>query len=265
MINVRLNNQITMFDRHVFSGGEVHVRLKKSTACPPARMEITADLKTSDDVMELLMIKNACDTVCEPNAEAKLNLHYVPYGRQDRVCNSGEAFSVKVMADLINNLNFDEVVIYDPHSDVTSALLKNCTVVSHKMCLLDTLSRDIPSTVIPEYDAIVAPDAGASKKAFEVAKYFGIDLIQAMKIRETSTGNIIRTDVIADDLTGKRLLITDDLCDGGYTFLKLAEKLREFGAERIDLYITHGIFSKGKDVFGGLIDNVYCRFDWTEK
>jgi ribose-phosphate pyrophosphokinase len=252
-----------MFDKLVFSGGEVHVRLKKSTACAPSMMEITADLYTSDDVMELLMIKDACDTVCESGAKSKLNLHYVPYGRQDRVCNTGEAFSVKVMANLINNLNFDEVVIYDPHSDVTSALLKNCHVVDHKSCFLTAISE--ATKTMPKYDAVVAPDSGATKKAFDLAKYMGVDLIQAMKIRDTASGQIIRTDVIADDLTGKRLLISDDLCDGGFTFLKLAEKLREQGAEKIDLYITHGIFSKGKDVFGDLIDNVYCRFDWTEQ
>lgn len=61
-----------------------------------------------------------------------------------------------------------------------------------------------------------------------------------------------------DLLTGKHCLIVDDLCDGGATFLALATKLREYGAEKVYLYVTHGIFSKKYEELKKVIDHIYC-------
>jgi ribose-phosphate pyrophosphokinase len=61
---------------------------------------------------------------------------------------------------------------------------------------------------------------------------------------------------MSDDLTGQCAIISDDICDGGYTFIKIAEQLKAKGAERIVLFVTHGIFSKGLEVFDGLVDEV---------
>ena len=62
--------------------------------------------------------------------------------------------------------------------------------------------------------------------------------------------------MISDDLSGQCAVITDDICDGGYTFIKIAEQLRQKNVGRIVLFVTHGIFSKGLGVFDGLIDEV---------
>ena len=66
------------------------------------------------------------------------------------------------------------------------------------------------------------------------------------------------------DVTGKSVLIADDICDGGRTFIELAKVLKERGAAHIHLHVTHGIFSKGKAVFEGLIDTVTSTYDYEE-
>ena len=76
------------------------------------------------------------------------------------------------------------------------------------------------------------------------------------KQRDPATGKISQTKVLSDDLSGRCAVITDDICDGGYTFIKIAEQLQAKNVERIVLFATHGIFSKGLDVFDGLIDEV---------
>ena len=53
-------------------------------------------------------------------------------------------------------------------------------------------------------------------------------------------------------------VIVDDLCDGGGTFIGIAKDLRERGARRVFLIVTHAIFSKGLEPFRGLLDRVYC-------
>ena len=54
------------------------------------------------------------------------------------------------------------------------------------------------------------------------------------------------------------------ICDGGRTFVELGKKLKELGATKVNLHVTHGIFSKGKDVFEGTVDEVYAKYDWTQ-
>ena len=83
-------------------------------------------------------------------------------------------------------------------------------------------------------------------------------IIRADKIRDTMTGALSGFEVYADDLTGKDVVILDDLCDGGGTFIGLAKKLREKGAAKITLYVTHGMFTKGVKDLLIYIEEVWC-------
>ena len=235
-----------------FPGGEINVVLHQTFQMFGALL-ITGIIKDSDNIMELLLLKDACNRIFNWNKTA-LGLAYVPYARQDRVCNDGEALSIKVFANLINSMNFDTVLTYDNHSDVSSALINNCTNVTVTEIIASTFEAgqvfDIP-------DLLVSPDAGANKKVFELSKATEIPMIRADKTRDTKTGNITGTVVYSDDLTDKHVMIVDDICDGGRTFIELAKVLKIKNAKKVTLYITHGIFSQGIDVlFENGIDEV---------
>ncbi len=180
---------------------------------------------------------------------------YFPYARQDRVMQEGEAFSLKSIASLINRLGFDEVVTCDPHSDVTSALVENIRIIPQVDLVVahEGIGRIIHSDI-----TVVAPDAGAAKKAFAVANHYRLPLLTASKVRDVTTGAITHTEVHdAASVAGRSALIVDDICDGGRTFIELAKVLRSQGANRVFLFVTHGIFSQGLGVFNGLIDAVF--------
>lgn len=220
-----------------FPGGEVHITLPKCIS-RSAAYSIKAKIKDSRGIMELLLVKEAMDQIAG-RAASELILPYVPYARQDRVCNPGEALSIKVMARLINSMGFDKVVTYDNHSDVATALINNCTNLS----AADILTNQ-GWVALCSY--LCSPDAGANKKTYEVAKRFsGMPVICADKVRNTKTGEITHTEVHCEHLEGASVLVIDDICDGGMTFIKLAEALIAKGAGRLYLYVTHGIFSKG--------------------
>jgi ribose-phosphate pyrophosphokinase len=107
----------------------------------------------------------------------------------------------------------------------------------------------------------VSPDAGAEKKIFAFAKELGFEnVVRAGKVRDVSSGKITGTEVYVPEpalyKTDKDFLIVDDICDGGRTFIELAKKLRPMTTGKIKLLITHGIFSKGIEVFDGIIDEV---------
>jgi len=105
---------------------------------------------------------------------------------------------------------------------------------------------------------LVAPDAGATKKVDTVAKHFGgLEVIQGYKKRDTATGAITGIGFMGD-VKGKDLLIVDDLCDAGGTFIGLGMKLKDAGAKAVGLYVSHGIFSKGIGaLLNSCIDEIY--------
>lgn len=240
-----------------FNGGEENVRIELGSAAErtdhPHTVRIETKLTSSTKVMQLALAVDAIRNLFGSKVDIELRALYFPYARQDRVCNKGEALSVKVMSNLINAMGFSEVVVADAHSDVTTALLDNVTNLSQVDII--GLSSLRYSTTNPF--TLVAPDAGAAKKTHALAKAIGCkDVVQGEKLRNMATGQIIRTE-LNGDVDGKDLVIVDDVCDGGRTFLELAKVAKARGAQSITLYVTHGIFSQGMSVFAGLIDTVY--------
>jgi ribose-phosphate pyrophosphokinase len=65
----------------------------------------------------------------------------------------------------------------------------------------------------------------------------------------------------ADKCEGKNCVIIDDLCDGGGTFLAIASQIKP---AHITLIVTHGIFSKGFDVFKGTFDEIIVSDSYAE-
>ncbi len=233
---------------HMFSGGELNVNIPRNYVFHN-KIELIANIADSDGIMALAMVRDAISQLS--SIEVHLYLGYVPYARQDRVCNPGEALSIKVLCNMINTMNFDLVTILDPHSDVTPALLDRVRVITPEQILEKTFAVGV-NTVL------VAPDAGATKKVEKVAQFFGgMEVIQGFKKRDLKTGALSGFGYIGD-VDGKHLLIVDDICDGGGTFLGLANKLSDGGAKSVSLYVSHGIFSKGIDILlDGGISYVY--------
>lgn len=235
------------FQDFVFpSGCEVHIKFppfKSTTAV------ITTRIKSSDDVMKLLMATDALKR--SGVKEMELFMPYLPYARQDRQMVKGEPLSLKVFADLINSLNFQNVVVYDVHSEVSSALINNIEVVSNHKFVSEVLKDD------SEY-YIVSPDAGAYKKIFKLCQHlkYQDEIIMCNKIRDVSNGAIRSMTVSHDDLKKKNCYIIDDICDGGGTFIQLAHELKNRNAGKINLIVSHGIFSKGIDALEG-INHIY--------
>ena len=233
-----------------FSGGECQVKID---AAGIEVANITAILNSSDAIMQLLLVVDAVRRI-NPKAEINLLIPYFPYARQDRVCNPGEALSVRVMADLINSVRADVVTIIDPHSDVTAAILNNVKVIKQSQIIAESVLAKI---IKDKKLIVISPDAGAEKKTKEAAKLVGAESMAASKVRDTMTGNIISTQ-IHGDVKGRDVIILDDICDGGATFTELAKELKNHGAKNIYLYVTHGIFSRGLDILKEHFSHVYC-------
>lgn len=245
-----------------FPGGEVGVNINTGSIDPfttqaqgVVTITLTAKVQSSDNLMEMFMATDALRRVY-PFAAIDLLIPYFPYARQDRVCNAGEALSVKVVAQLINAMNYATVTVVDPHSPVLVAALDRCFVIEQSRAF-QKIKQDWFNWTI------VAPDAGAAKKTEEFAKLVGAkDVLYFTKSRELSTGRITGMKMLNPEiLTGEnKLLVLDDICDGGRTFVELYQAFDvpvHFNYDRLELAVTHGIFSKGVTVLTSVYDHVY--------
>jgi ribose-phosphate pyrophosphokinase len=245
-ITVSVGSASVPFAHGVFPGGEVWVRFEHAL---PRAVTITAHLSDAQGVMRLLMITDAARRAGADQIDLKMP--YVPYARQDRVSLAGESLSIRVFADLVNAQQYRYVEVWDVHSDVTAALLNHCIVVPTSTLIASALSKRTDRTTL------VAPDAGSIKKVESIAKRYDLPMIRADKTRDPLTGKLSGAVVYpSGDARHTDFLIVDDICDGGRTFITLEQKLREFTTGRVELYVTHGIFSAGFDVLKSL-DKIY--------
>jgi len=180
------------------------------------------------------------------------NIHlYVPYflgARSDRKFSQGSINYLKqVICPIINSQNFSKVRVMDPHSDVLEACLNNFTKVDNFKLVKYALTNIDNKNDAQSRVAIISPDAGALKKIYDVAKEFKIpNVVTASKVRNVITGEIVRTELPTMGLDGiEHIIIIDDICDGGRTFVELAKEIKKQTDKPIYLIITHGIFSAG--------------------
>lgn len=225
------------FDALTFAGGEPHIKIHAPLSMKESVI-ISHRVNSFEDFGLLLMAIDALKRMEVPAID--LFIPYFPGARQDRVMIRGEALSVKVYADILNSLQLNRVIVFDPHSEVTPALIDNCKSIDNSSFVQEVLNR------IKEEVILIAPDAGASKKIHKLAaKLGGLSVVECSKKRDPRTGKLSDFIVYEEDLKNKACLIVDDICDGGGTFLGLAEKLRAKNAGNLYLAVSHGIFSKG--------------------
>lgn len=244
-----------------FPGGEMQVTIPaglREQADAAREFRIHALLKSADDVMQLLLLTDALRRL-NPAVPVHLDMPYVPYARQDRVCNPGEALGAAVFCKLINDQQYATVTIVEPHSDVTPALLSRVRVVDAAAFLKKALA----APAFAQGVTLMAPDAGARKRVQALAKALGVaDVRYAEKVRDPQTGRITETRV-PDDIPAQPVLVVDDICDGGRTFLELAAALRDKTRQPLYLYVTHGIFSKGLTELKARYTEIFTAYDWT--
>lgn len=259
---IRFGEEVIIPDIMIFPGGEVKVNVMVQPRTTEA--SITAHLFNSDDVMVLAMLVDALREV--GITKIRLTIPYLPYARQDRVCNFGESFSLRAFARIINSLKFSSVVVWDVHSNVAKNHIERlinvhqAELIAKNDSLVHWIGKDPTNTYI------VAPDKGSIEKAKVVANAFNCrGVIFAEKERDLATGKIIRTFVkdLPINIADSRLLVVDDICDGGRTFIELAKVLLPYSKE-MSLYVTHGIFSQGETELLQFYDNIWCSVDFSD-
>lgn len=242
-----------------FPDGQPHIAVKSTDFISTDRnvrgeIQVTARLASSDDLMRLLLLKDVLDR--QRFEKVWLRIVYLLGARMDRPIDPDSPFTLRVITNLINQAGFHSVSIFDPHSDVSTALL-NAKSISPRKYVSLALNR--ASTFQPPV-AVMIPDAGAVKRTGAILEELGYEgpIVQALKHRDPKTGQLSGFQVVNPlECMANHVLIVDDLCDGGGTFVGLAAEARKHGAEMVSLYVSHGVFSKSIEPLLEHLDNVY--------
>ena len=230
-----------------FSAGELKIKL---FGCGKERMDIVWHYENDAELFTIMCIRDYY-----ANHKAILYLPYLCHSRQDRVKNPEDVFTLRTFARVINSMNFERVYVWDAHSNVGPALIDRCHDVNALTWIQEAITQ---LGYAKDNICLFFPDEGAQKRYGtmfpDYKQAFGI------KNRNWETGKIEGYMIVGEDnVKDNHILIIDDICSYGNTFVKAAEALHEAGANGIDLYVTHceEAVVKG-DVFKcGLIDKVF--------
>ncbi|HEY4285859.1 MAG TPA: phosphoribosyltransferase family protein [Puia sp.] len=247
----------------IFPDGQPHIKMdmqKAGTIDKTAPLRILTRLNNANDLLMALFVKNTLDYLEFEHIE--IHVSYLLTARMDRVMLDGEPFSLKVVAAILNQANFKKVKIFDPHSEVSTALIDRSYAVANHEFVADALS-DYACTHSGEAPCLVSPDGGALKKIHKLAQFLGIEkVVECMKERDVKTGALTNFKTTTTGLHGQTCFIVDDICDGGGTFAGTAKMLKEIGAGKVNLIVSHGIFSRGPVI--EFVDMIYTTDSYKQ-
>ena len=248
------------FELMTFPDGQPHFRLitdPEDDSFSEATIETA--IRNPTELFNVLLAQQVLDDL---GYTVDLDIRYLMGARMDRAIDDFQPNTLEVVARqlLADTLAFRNIRVLDCHSKVGTAACyaKNVLptgVVQEVLKSLPTIQR------------IIIPDKGAVDRVKyltnEYCVRYGMAWAECSKHRDMQTGKLTGFKVDFPDLVkNQECLIVDDICDGGGTFVGLAGKLREAGATRISLFVTHGIFSKGLPLAG--IDRIFCTDSYTK-
>lgn len=285
---VNLKKSEIKYEIYKFPDGQQQIKIITKFNFHPLDNQLPIQIKSRlNNFKDLELI--ICATKSLRNLGVKEIHLYTPYflgSRSDRKFEEGSNNYLKdVICPIINSLNFESVTVLDPHSDVLEACLNNfkkidnLKLVSYALenlyCNGNTKDHVTHVTKNPDF-ILISPDAGANKKIFKVAEQIGYtgDIITCSKSRDEQ-GKLSKIQIPLHFYNGQDLIIIDDICDGGATFLRIAEKLQEItnsyhqflktnSKSKIYLIVTHGIFSKGLSELSKYFDSIYTTNSYQE-
>ena len=253
-----------------FPDGEKHIKLE-----PFDRKEsyqIATRIKSGDD---LFLLAQVGDILKRAGVYFTIKIYYLMSMRMDRVMTYEEAFSLDVVAKIINGIGANFVQVFHPHSEATYRLIDKCQ--AYDEAVIGTGGAyDIILDKYGNNTAVCYPDAGAAFRYHRstdltnciiLSKKRDINnkgAITNMEIKETR-GTLFEEKDGEPVFLGENILIMDDLCDGGRTFIEAAKLLRaKFNPKRLGIFVRHLVNPYGQLNLIEHFDDVYVTNSYDE-
>lgn len=206
-------------------------KLPENVLIRSSKFKIVWYFESEAEVIQLLQLSNLLHNTGEV---VELFIPYFPYARQDKRISNESTFAQETILTLLETYFECGITVFDLHNPSICATRNVFNITPEKYI--------VKSMIDARTDLVCYPDAGASKRYGELA-----DFIVSEKSRDQATGEILGHKLLESkhDLEGRTVMVVDDIADGSATFISMAKMLKEKGVANIDLYVSHGIFSKG--------------------
>lgn len=219
-----------------FADDEIFVRINENVRGEDVFLIQSTSKPANDNLMELLI---AIDALARASAERiTAVIPYFGYARQDRKTDGRTPISAKLVANLISTAGADRVLTMDLHAGQIQGFFD---VPTDNLVAMPVIENDIRMTHNGADLMVVSPDVGGVVRARNLANRLGCDLAIVDKRRPEAGKSEVMN--IIGDVTDRRCILVDDICDSGGTLVNAAKALKDAGATGVSAYVTHGVLS----------------------
>ena len=196
---------------------------------------IQSTMPPTDNLFELLLMIDAAK-----RASARKIIAVIPYfgfARQDRKDKPRVAIGAKLVANMLMAAGVDRVMTMDLHADQIQGFFE--VPVDHLFAstiFFEEMKKFNTGNLI-----MAAPDAGGTKRANSYAKKLNVGLAICHKSRKKA--NEIAEMTVIGDVSGKDVILIDDMCDTAGTLAQAADLFMEKGALSVRAFCTHAVLS----------------------
>lgn len=229
-----------------YSDGEIKIRINENIKGKDVYIMqslcSSKNASVNDHLVELFLLIRACKRSSAKSINAVIP--YFGYARQDKKTEDRVPIAASDIAMLLECAGVDHIIAIDLHSPQIQGFF-------HQI----TLDNILPSGLFIPYIerkniknlVVVAPHAGALNRAKSFRKGFskyGISSKLSMIVSNREKTGIIDNLYLIGDVKNSDVLIVDDMCDSGESLIKISQKLKDQGANKIYACLTHPVFSK---------------------
>src|SRR5210317_1001131 len=217
-----------------YSDGEFQPSFEESVR--GARVFIIGSTQpSSENLMELLLMLDAAKRASARHITAVMP--YFGWARKDRKDKPRVPIGAKLIAKLLESAGATRIITMDLHADQIQGFFEK--PVDHLFA--STLFLPYLKSLNLENLTIASPDMGGSKRAYAYSKALESDVVICYKQREKA--NVISHMELIGEVTGKNVVLVDDMVDTAGTLTKAADLMVERGALSVRAICTHAILS----------------------
>ena len=196
---------------------------------------IGSTFPNSDHLMEMLLMLDAAKRASARHITAVLP--YFGWARQDRKDKPRVPIAAKLVAKMLETAGATRIITMDLHADQIQGFFEK--PVDHLFA--STIFLPYLKSLNLENLTIASPDMGGSKRAYAYSKALTSDVVICYKQR--AKANVIEHMELIGEVTGKNVVLVDDMVDTAGTLTKAADVMMERGALSVRAICTHPILS----------------------
>ena len=219
----------------VFPDGESYIKIPTEIAGEDVAVIQSTNTPQDKSLMELFFM---IDKVRAAGAKSVTAIvPYMGYMRQNKEFNEGEAVSISTIISILNSLRLDNLITIQPHKSGPLRAFKGKTVI---VDVIRKMARYAGEGM--HNPLVLAPDKGALEIARKAAASIGCAYTYIDKERLNDTKVGIKHSP-SESMTGKDVMIIDDMISTGGTIVQAAEFARSRGAENVRVAAVHLIMA----------------------